>query len=190
MKTIDHNIHPGRSIYVHNIRKVFNHLRSFIRFKILQPWIQTQGMVRIPTNVKIFAPHKNVRLGRNVQFGPNCYIGTDIIFGNFVLCAPEVKFIGKNEHSYDNPTSTIWEGERGSDNPTIIGSDVWIGYGAIIIGGIKIGNGAIVAAGSVVTKNVDPYTVVGGNPATVIKNRFKTEKERLTHEKYLRERNL
>lgn len=54
----------------------------------------------------------------------------------------------------------------------IIGNDVWIGYGATVLNGIKIGDGAIIAAGSVVTKDVPPYAVVGGNPACVIKYRF------------------
>ena len=182
---MDNNIRPGRSKTIHSIRQLFNWIRSFIRFKIHQPWIITHGMVRIPTSVKIFAPNKNVSIGNFVQFGPNCYISTDIIFGNYVLCAPNVKFVGKNEHSYDNPTSTIWEGKRGIDKPTEIGSDVWIGFGAIIIGGVKVGTGAIVAAGAVVTKDVPDYAIVGGNPARVLKFRFKTETERLIHKNFI-----
>ncbi|MBE5883522.1 MAG: CatB-related O-acetyltransferase [Lachnospiraceae bacterium] len=57
----------------------------------------------------------------------------------------------------------------------VIGNDVWIGTGAQILLGVKIGDGAIVAAGSVVTKDVPPYTVVGGVPAKVIKRRFSDE---------------
>lgn len=54
----------------------------------------------------------------------------------------------------------------------IVGNDVWIGYGALIMAGVKIGDGAVVGAGAVVTKDVEPYTVVGGCPASVIKQRF------------------
>jgi virginiamycin A acetyltransferase len=54
----------------------------------------------------------------------------------------------------------------------VIGNDVWIGYGATLMPGVHIGDGAIVAAQSVVTKSVDPYTVVGGNPAREIRKRF------------------
>lgn len=57
----------------------------------------------------------------------------------------------------------------------VIGNDVWIGYGATIIAGVKIGDGAIVAAGAVVTKDVEPYAVVGGVPAKTIKHRFPEE---------------
>ena len=58
----------------------------------------------------------------------------------------------------------------------VIGNDVWIGWGATIIAGVTIGDGAVVAAGAVVTKDVAPYTVVGGVPAKTIKKRF-TEKQ-------------
>lgn len=57
----------------------------------------------------------------------------------------------------------------------IIGNDVWIGYGAAILSGITIGNGAVIAANTVVTKNVDPYTIVAGNPGSFIKKRFDDE---------------
>jgi len=59
--------------------------------------------------------------------------------------------------------------------PIIIGNDVWIGANALIMDGIKIGNGAIIAAGAVVTKNVEPFTIVGGVPAKLIKKRFTPE---------------
>jgi len=55
---------------------------------------------------------------------------------------------------------------------TIIGNDVWIGYKAVIMPGIKIGDGAIIATNSMITKDVEPYSVVGGNPAKEIKKRF------------------
>lgn len=58
---------------------------------------------------------------------------------------------------------------------TIIGNDVWIGYGATIRGGIKIGDGAIIANNAVVTKDIEPYKIVGGVPAKVIKDRFSKE---------------
>jgi len=58
---------------------------------------------------------------------------------------------------------------------TVIGNDVWLGYEATIMPGIKIGDGAIVAAKSVVTKDVPPYAVVGGNPANVLRQRFPAE---------------
>jgi acetyltransferase-like isoleucine patch superfamily enzyme len=69
-----------------------------------------------------------------------------------------------------------------------VGNDVWIGHGAIVIAGVTIGDGAIVAAGSVVTKDVEPCTIVGGNPARFIKNRFSTEEEKDRHMYFLNEK--
>lgn len=59
-----------------------------------------------------------------------------------------------------------------SRGDTIIENDVWIGYKATIMPGVKVGNGAIIAAHAVVTKDVEPYTIVGGNPAKIIRQRF------------------
>lgn len=59
-----------------------------------------------------------------------------------------------------------------SKGDTVVGHDVWIGYKAMIMPGVRIGSGAIIAAGSVVTENIPPYAIVGGNPARVIKIRF------------------
>lgn len=56
--------------------------------------------------------------------------------------------------------------------PAVIGNDVWIGTGALLIGGVNVGDGAIIAAGAVVTKDVAPYTIVGGNPAKELRKRF------------------
>jgi acetyltransferase-like isoleucine patch superfamily enzyme len=56
--------------------------------------------------------------------------------------------------------------------PTIVGNDVWIGSNVMIFGGVKIGDGAILAGGAIITKDVEPYTIVGGNPAKLIKHRF------------------
>lgn len=58
---------------------------------------------------------------------------------------------------------------------TIIGNDVWIGFGAMVIGGVKIGDGAIIGAGSIVTKDIPPFAIAVGSPAKVIKYRFSEE---------------
>ena len=60
----------------------------------------------------------------------------------------------------------------------VIGNDVWIGYNATLMAGITVHDGAIIAANSTVTKDVEPYAIVGGNPAAVIRKRFSVEKIR------------
>ena len=186
-KQITDNKPIGRSNIVYQIRQIANYMRSFWRFKICQRWIKTNGMTRIPNSVHLNAPHHIMTFGDKVQLGPDCHISADIHIGNHVLCAARVSFIGRNEHTYSIPGKTVWQAPRGSDQPTIVGSDVWIGHGAIIMGGVHIGDGAVIAAGSVVTKDVPPCSIVGGNPARVIKQRFKTESEKIFHLKYLQE---
>jgi virginiamycin A acetyltransferase len=73
------------------------------------------------------------------------------------------------EHVMPQPSELPFKGD------TVIGNDVWIGYETVIMPGVKIGDGAIVAAKSVVVKDVPPYTVVGGNPATLLRQRFSDE---------------
>lgn len=85
------------------------------------------------------------------------------LFWNFID-DPEVK-----NYMEIIPDKQYYHKEYGD---TLVGNDVWIGYDALIMPGIKIGDGAIVGARAVVTKDVPPYTIVGGNPATIIRNRF------------------
>jgi virginiamycin A acetyltransferase len=109
-----------------------------------------------------------------------------LIIGKFCAIATNVKFImnGAN-HKLDGistyPFPVFGQGwEKAIDKvmnlpsrgDTIVGNDVWIGYEAVIMPGVKIGDGAVIAAKSVVTKDVAPYTIVGGNPAGLIKQRF------------------
>lgn len=179
------NISVGLSLTIHRLRGIANWMRSFVRFKIRQRWIKTNGMTRIHSSVHLNAPNKIMTFGHHVQLGPHCHVSADVHFGNYVLCAANVSFIGKNEHSYDIPGLSVWESPRGHDEPTIVGNDVWIGHGAIIMGGVKIGNGAVIAAGSVVTKDVPEMVIVGGNPAKFIKERFSTDQAINLHKKYV-----
>jgi len=67
------------------------------------------------------------------------------------------------------------DGQPASRGPITVGNDVWIGLGALILSGVTIGDGAVIAAHSVVTKDVRPYAIVGGNPAREIRRRFDDE---------------
>jgi len=114
------------------------------------------------------------------------FLGDKLIIGRFCAIARGAKFIMNGANHRMGGISTYpfaifgngWERIRPSlkdlrlKGDTVIGNDVWIGYEALILPGVIIGNGAIVAARSVVTGDVPPYTVVGGNPAKVIRRRF------------------
>ncbi len=114
-----------------------------------------------------------------------CLIGPKVTIGRYTMLAPEVAIVGA-DHEYmvaDRPI--IWSGRPNEIKPTTIGRDCWIGMRSIVICGVTIGDGAIVAAGSVVTKDVAPYDIVAGVPAKRIKRRFQTEQEILTHQSML-----
>ena len=113
------------------------------------------------------------------------FVGDKLIIGKFCMIASNVKFIMNGANHLTDALSTYpfavfrngWEGamdgkkypNKGDIN---IGNDVWIGYNATIMAGVTIGDGAIIATNSTVTKDVEPYTIVGGNPAKEIKKRF------------------
>ena len=181
----DNNIAMGRSLFMTKVIEVANIIRSFWKLKIRYPWVKSKGFTRIQKGTVIWSPHKDVKLGDRVQLGYNCKIQCDIEFANSVLVASNVSFVGKDDHIIDIPGKTIWNSGRGDTQKTYVGNDVWIGHGAIIIAGVTIGDGAIVAAGSVVVKDVEPCTIVGGNPARFIRNRFNNESEKETHMNFL-----
>lgn len=103
-------------------------------------------------------------------------INCDCKIGNGVLLAPRVALIGKDDHTSNQLGVTIWDSPRGDSYKTVIGDDVWIGYGTIIIGGATVGSGSIIAAGAVVTKDIPPCSIAGGVPAKVLKMRFPEKK--------------
>jgi len=115
----------------------------------------------------------------NVEVGSFCSIGQHVQVG--LARHPSKVFVSTYPALYSNNNESCplcFREDKIFDDSvqkTSIGNDVWIGSNAIIPGGIQIGTGAIVAAGSVVVKDVPPYAVVGGNPAKVIRHRFSDE---------------
>jgi acetyltransferase-like isoleucine patch superfamily enzyme len=118
-----------------------------------------------------------------VFIGAKCIIYSGVNIGKYSMLAPEVKIIG-DDHNYNKADTPIIFSGRPAQKKTYIGRDVWIGFGAFITKGVKIGDGVIIAANSVVTKDVEAYTIVGGIPAKFIKYRF-NEDEIKIHKKML-----
>lgn len=114
------------------------------------------------------------------------FVGDRLIIGKFCAIAHKAKFVMNGGNHLVDGFSTfpfaIFGHGWAAHEPTwpdrgdlVVGNDVWIGYDALVMPGVVIGNGAIVAARSVVTKDVPPYAIVGGNPAQVIRYRFEPE---------------
>ena len=116
------------------------------------------------------------------------FVGDKLIIGKFCMIASDVTFIMNGANHLTDAISTYpfaifgdgWEAamedrEYPRKGDIMIGNDVWIGYNATIMAGVNIGDGAIIAANAMVVKDVQPYTIVGGNPAREIKRRFDEE---------------
>lgn len=182
------NMPVGASRLKFILNIMMNKLRTFLIAKVQNRNISYKGFVRIMSGCR-FNRKMKVTLGSNVQFGPDCIIDTPLTANDNVLIAGKVSFIGRNDHSFDTPGETIWHGKHNFPEPVTVGSDVWIGHGAIILSGVNIGDGSIIGAGSVVKGDVPPLTIVAGNPAEVIRKRFATEDECDFHLKALSKNN-
>jgi acetyltransferase-like isoleucine patch superfamily enzyme len=155
-------------LYRHRFAKIGNNVRFY------------------PTNSYFI--YENIEVGNNVTFGHRAYICSSIAkvkFGNNILLGPNVTIRG-GIHPYYVPDKLIYNNtvkNKEDDQDVSIADDVWIGTNVTILKGVNIGRGAIVAAGAVVTKDVLPYTIVGGVPAKKIQNRFKSIEDVWMHER-------
>lgn len=116
--------------------------------------------------------------------GPECIVGPKVELGAYSMLGPRVAIVGA-DHVFEQPGIPIIFSGRPELKPTIIERDAWVGCGSVLMAGVRIGRGAIVAAGAVVTKDVLPYEIVGGVPARKISDRFDTAAARETHDRML-----
>lgn len=125
--------------------------------------------------------YETIFVGNNVDLGYRPILvatRSSITIGNDVMFGPEVTIRGGN-HRFDIPgipMAAVDDSMKEADNDrdVVIGNDVWVGTRAIILHGVTVGDGAVIGAGSVVTRDVPPYSIVAGNPARLIRERFPT----------------
>lgn len=173
--------------FVYKIPIVRIFVRLYIKYKFDKNWRTKNRHNEISIGERMF-PMENVTAGKysygmlNIQsMYPNPKERLEI--GNYVSIAPGALFLMGVNHQTQTlttfPLHTRLIGptlnDATSKGPIIIEDEVWIGANAVILSGITLGKGAIIAAGSVVTSNVAPYAIVGGNPARIIKYRFSKE---------------
>ncbi len=116
-----------------------------------------------------FASGRELELGDNSGLGLDCRVTGPVSIGRDVMMGPNVMIVTQNHETAD--TSIPMRLQTAPKFKVTIGDDVWIGANVLILPGVTVGSGAILAAGAVVTKDVPPYAVVGGNPARVLKMR-------------------
>lgn len=154
-------------------KRIMIHCGKHVRFKSLSSSIT----------------YKNLSIGNDVYLGPHATIiatESKVFIGNKVLFGPHVTLIG-GDHRITDVGRFIYDvldKKPGDDIDIHICDDVWVGTNATILKGVEIGRGAVVAAGSLVVKNVPPYAIVGGVPAKVLKYRWDID-QILEHERIL-----
>lgn len=131
-----------------------------------------------------------VYLGKDVHIEANCRIG------NYCLIANRVAIVGRHDHDFSAVGFPVrfspWVGSRRfpsqyADEKVVIEDDVWLGYGTIVLTGVTVGRGSVVAAGSVVTRDIPPYSIAAGVPAKVISKRFEDQATIDRHEAAIRD---
>lgn len=117
-----------------------------------------------------FGKGNGISIGNYSGLGINCYVRGPLIIGSDVMMGPDV-MIFHGDHSMSRRDIPMRLQGDSVSKPVVIGDDVWIGARSIILKGVHVGKGAVIAAGAVVTKDVPEYAIVGGVPAKVIKYR-------------------
>jgi acetyltransferase-like isoleucine patch superfamily enzyme len=160
-----------------------------LRMLLLRPLFRRHGkhFVFDPDDTYTF---KNIEVGDHVSIGSGAMLvasESSITIGNKVMFGPNVTIIGGDHNTsvvgrfmYD-----VRDKHPEDDQDVSIEDDVWVGAGATILKGVRLGRGSVVAAGAVVNKEVLPYTIVGGIPAKIISMRFGEIETILEHEKAL-----
>lgn len=146
--------------------------------------------LHVGKGTRFWAP-KRIVIGKGVYIGKDVNIEANCSIGDYCLIANRVGIVGRYDHDFKQVGVPIrfatWIGQAAfpqelAEVSVEIGCDVWVGYGATLLTGVRIGRGAIVAAGSVVSSDVSPYSIVGGVPARLIGRRFDDEDAIRLHE--------
>ncbi|HLH33224.1 MAG TPA: acyltransferase [Alloacidobacterium sp.] len=157
------------------LKNVLNTIRNILMFHVRYPWIKYGRNVHVQWSTTFWAPRRKIRLGNNVGIGRHCIIDSDLTIGNDVLIASHVALLSRYPHRYDVVGTSMFQSPRGDKGEIIIEDDVWIGFGAIIMSGIRIGRGSIIAAGSVVLNDVPPYSILIQKRNQELRRRFSSE---------------
>ena len=146
-------------------------IRKKFKLKNVHPTFYAGGSSKISSDLKA---------GVYSYVGPNCIIYPKVSIGDYTMLANNVSIIGGDHEFLKVGVPIIFSG-RGTLNETLIGKDVWVGAYSRIKTGVKIGDGAIIAMGSIVTKDIEAYTVYGGVPAKKIRDRFLNLEDKNSH---------
>lgn len=154
------------------MKRVLNFIRNILLFHVRYSWVRYGKNVHVQWSASFTAPNKNISIGNNVGIGPHCVIMSDLVIGNDVLIAPHVALLSRYPHRTDLVGTSMFQGPRADRGEIVIEEDVWIGFGAIIFSGVRIGRGSIIGAGAVVLKDVPRYSILLPKHEHILKPRF------------------
>ncbi|MDP1863762.1 MAG: CatB-related O-acetyltransferase [Thiobacillus sp.] len=151
--------------------------------------------LHLGARTRIWAP-SHVRMGNQVYVGKDVHIEANCRIGHFCLVANRVAIVGRHDHDFSAVGYPVrfspWVGSKRlpsqyAHEEAVIEDDVWLGYGTIVLTGVTVGRGSVVAAGSVVTRDIPPYSIAAGVPAKVIGKRFDDQATIDRHEAAIRD---
>jgi len=167
------------------LKKVRNELLRKIKYRRYKIGKGFSSGIR----VRLWAKRKLV-IGKNFYIGRDALIETDAVIGDNVMIGNRAAVIGKYDHNFQQIGTPIRHAVQMRDADydwkgigllTIIENDVMVGHGSTIYGGVKICEGSIIAATSLVTRDVEPYSIYAGSPAKKVKGRFDTVEDLHKH---------
>lgn len=158
---------------------VFGKIANWVRIKCCKHiFMYCSSKVSNINRRAFFGKGDEIEIGDYSSIGANCTLHPKVKIGKFVMMGPDVYMVGNNHITIDIKTPMCFQGKE-ENQPIVIEDDCWIGARVMIMAGKKIGCGSILAGGSVVTKDVEPYSIVGGNPAKIIKTRKNIDRIKL-----------
>lgn len=150
---------------------IFGKISNKLRVALCKQIFKRAGRIRTINRMVSFGSGRNIEIGDESGIGANTQLPSDTIIGNNVMLSRRCFILHRN-HCFDRiDVPIIEQGFKGTKR-TIIEDDCWIGMNSLLTPGRKISKGTIVAMGSVLTKDFPAYSIVGGNPAKLIKSRI------------------
>lgn len=149
---------------------LFGRISNSLRISLVKHIFKKTGKISTINRKAYFGTGKEVEIGDYSSIGANCFLPNNIKIGKYVMMGPEL-FVPNGNHQFAD--TAVPMSLQGFDfgEPTVIEDDCWIGRRCIITAGRHVAKGSIVAAGAVLTKDFEEYSIVGGNPAKLIRKR-------------------
>lgn len=172
------------------LRRLQTQLKVFACRKMLRHGVD----LHLGARSRIWAP-RQVVIGNHVYVGKDVHIEANCRIGDYCLIANRVAIVGRHDHDFSSVGFPMryapWIGSRRFaarhvDEEAVIEDDVWLGFGAVVLTGVTVGRGSVVAAGGVVTRDLPPYCIAAGVPARVVGQRFEDSASIERHEAAIR----